>query len=321
MAHDIAQIAGKDAVAYLGETPWHRLGTPMTGRPTVADALEAASLNWNVELQPMYLKRNGKIGKRIPKRFAVVRDVDSEVLGTVGTSYTPVQNSEAFGVLDAACKNHGVIIETAGALGKGDKVWMLAKLPEGIEPVPGDKIDGYFLVHSGHNGYTPTTGRPTPVRVVCANTLATAIRGSEEVVRLTHIKTEADQLEAVSRLIESMIEGLKSSGETFAALAAKKLSLKAIDSYVDSVLGFDHDFAQGPALRTWQSIRGLVDTGKGAYLAPSTAWAAYNGVTEHLDHVRLGNKSAKSLVSADKSALFGPLAKVRRTALELAIAL
>lgn len=319
MPAEIAQINGKSAMAYLGETPWHRLGTPMTGKPTVADALKAASLDWNVELEPMFLQN----GHKVPKRRAVVRDVDGRILATVGSAYTVLQNSEAFGVLDEACKSFGAHIETAGALLNGSRCWMLCKLPEVLEPVPGDKIENYFLVVTGHDGRTIYSGRSTPTRVVCQNTLTMALRSSSSnVIKLHHTKSDLEQVELVATMVAELVNSFQESGRTFKKLAAKKLDLSEINAYIDEVLRINSELDEvtGVVARRRDEIRRLALAGAGAELAPNTAWTAYNAFTEYVDHVRTA-KSTRTLKAADKSALFGPTAKLKVRALQLATAL
>ena len=40
--HNLATINGEVAMAYQGETPWHKLGTRMPGTADVAQAMAAA---------------------------------------------------------------------------------------------------------------------------------------------------------------------------------------------------------------------------------------------------------------------------------------
>src|SRR5678815_4140764 len=171
MAHNLATINGRVAMAYDGETPWHKLGTRLPHLTDVATALDTANLNWTVNLEPMFLAD----GREVPNRKAVVRDVDASVLATVSAAYGPIQNSEAASILADVCADYGVTIESAGALGVGETVWMLARLPQGdMAPVPGDDVRGYFLLKWAHDASSALVGLPTPIRVVCQNTLSLA---------------------------------------------------------------------------------------------------------------------------------------------------
>lgn len=323
MPDNISSLLGRATMAYQGETPWHMLGTAMEGNPDVNAALRAANLDWKVELQDLYLKN----GTKVPHRKAIVRDVDSRILGMPSGRYTPLQNSEAFGVLQPACENLGITIETAGALGIGDRVWMLAKLPAeaNIEPVNGDKVNGYFLVTSGHNGKTRYRGRPTPVRVVCANTLAMAMHSGTDMFDFVHTKSTKDQLGALEKLISNLVKAMKKTGETFQKLAEKKLTMEDTQNYIANVLGVDEDDVEDlefddPVMDArLKKILSLSFNGRGADFAPNTLWSAYNGLTEYIDHVRpIEARTSKGIISANRSAVFGRNSKMKTKALELA---
>lgn len=330
---NIATINGRAAMAYQNEMPWHRLGVRMDGLPDVEAAMKAASLDWTVDLRSIFLDG----GVVIPGKKAVTRDIDDTVLGVVSEEYNVLQNAEAFGTMQHACDNFGVTIESAGALGIGAKVWMLAKLPESVEPIPGDQVDGYFLLITGHNGGTPFTARPTPVRVVCENTLSYAESLGDAIIKLNHIRAEMGNLKLVEKLINRLIRMMKVTGESFAELAKKKMSASEIRQYIDAVLGISDmdEFIQeqlGLDIETAQTKRRdniyqLVWKGKGAELAGATkkngatAWAAYNAFTEYYDHVRPAElKTEKAQRMANKSAIFGVNSRVKQRALTLALA-
>lgn len=311
--------ANIETLAYQGETPWHSIGEHVTDPAVIKSVpkfLEAAGLNWNVALRPMYY-RNGDKAIKVSSRRAVVRDTDGRLLSTVGGNYHPMQNVDAFAVLQPACDRLGVTIDVAGAVGRGDRVWMLAKLPEDIEPVPGDRIRNYLFILTGHNGWTSYSGRLTQVRAVCENTIALALR-DEAFVKLRHTETEAAQLAQVTEVVTHMLETAKRTGESFKTLAGHRLTAAEITEYVEEVLNLDYD--NPVAARRRDTIVQLATaTGKGRDLAPDTAWAAFNAVTEYIDHVRPGEaKAVKTIKQANESALFGVNEKIKIRALEVA---
>jgi phage/plasmid-like protein (TIGR03299 family) len=324
MPDNIATINGKAAMVFQNALPWHRLGTQQTRITSVDQALKLGQLDWEVKLEPMYYVdrvANPIRYKKVPSRLAVVRTTDSVCLGTVGETYEPLQNRPAFEVLDLAVSEFGVTIETAGALGNGERVWMLAKLPEDIEVVPGDKIDGYFLIATGHDGATPYTGRPTPVRVVCQNTIELAFASSKAIIRLTHVKRSQDQLVVVRNLIRDLIKTLKLTGESFAQLAARKVTPFEVREYVEAVLSIESGAAvSGIIERRRAKIIDLTYNGKGANISPESLWNAYNAVTEYVDHVRPGESTTiYAAKKATESALFGTNAFIKARALNLAL--
>src|SRR5262245_16591789 len=165
MPASIATLNNRPMMMYQGESPWHHLGTAMPANQTIdtAAAIDAASLRWNVSLQPLYLKD----GTPVPDRFASIRDIDRAILGTVGPNYTAIQNVDAAGLLDDVSREYGVSIKTAGALENGATVWMLASMNQQIEPVPGDVNKGFILLSWAHDGTAALTARGTMTRVVC----------------------------------------------------------------------------------------------------------------------------------------------------------
>jgi len=323
MPANLATTAANEVMmAYQGETPWHQSGTQVTD-PTVTRSverfLEAAHLDWTVQLKNMFY-RVGDKSVKVPSRRAVVRDCDGRLLSTVGAGYEPFQNKDAFSVLQPALDRFGVEIETAGALGKGDKVWMLAKMPKSIEPIPGDIIDNYLMILTGHNGWTAHTARFTQVRAVCENTINLALR-DDAMVRLRHVASEVDRLTQVADIITGFLEVAKKTSETYQKLAGHKMSEAEIRTYIETALDLDFDNAVA-ARRRDRIVELATKTGKGIELAPGTAWTAFNAITEYIDHVRPAEaKVPRTIKNANASALFGQNAKLKARALEAAVKL
>lgn len=307
-------------MAYQGADPWHRLGERVTDPAVMSNVdrfLEAANLDWTVSLKSMFY-RHGDKSIKVPQRRAVVRDTDGQLLSTVGSDYVPAQNRVAFGVLQPALDQLGVTLETAGALGKGDRVWMLAKLPQVIEPVAGDKVEQFFLILTGHNGWTSYTARGTDVRVVCANTLSMATRGSKALINLRHVKSTAEQFDQVASMVTGLMAAAKERGESFAKLAARKMTHDEIKAYISEVLNLSDD-PNPVAARRRDTIFERSQVGKGVEFAPDTAWTAFNAVTEYVDHIRPTEaKNVRTIRQANESALFGTNMKIKVRALVLA---
>lgn len=332
MAHNLATINGKVAMAYQGETPWHKLGVRMNGeggRVNVDAALTAANLDWKVSRQDLFLAD----GRKVDNRSAVVRDVDNAVLGTVSDALGLVQNSDAFGVLTPAIEKFGITIEAAGALGNGARTWMLAKMGEAITPIEGDAINGYFVIVNGHDGTHSYEGVLTPIRVVCQNTLTAAIGDkagniTNRVFKVPHTRLVNDQTDAIAKLVLSLTAALKETGKTFAALAQRQLTPTEVVSFIESVfpakLDINGKVESDVIAARRKTVAELVWSQPGAELAGAdahgaTAWAAYNAVTYYFDHVRTAEaQSAAAVRKANESALFGGNAEIKLQALRKA---
>lgn len=119
----------------------------------------------------------------INTHVATVNTTDDVTLGVVGSDYGIVQNSEAFKFIDFLTHSNSAekpIIETAGVLDGGRKVFITAKMPRQFK-INGDSgIDDYVVFYNTHDGTGAVTVVVTPVRCVCANTLAAALRSSNK---------------------------------------------------------------------------------------------------------------------------------------------
>src|SRR5688500_3965559 len=138
MAHEIhIDNGGRASMMYVGEEPWHGLGTPLQSPATSTEAIQAANLDWTVVKKPL-AAIEGKRVLRVPDLYATVRTdwwdgaEDTPVFGVVGRNYTPLQNRDAFSFFDDIVGRDAAVYHTAGALGNGERVWILAKLPDVI---------------------------------------------------------------------------------------------------------------------------------------------------------------------------------------------
>jgi len=158
---------------FYGEEPWHRLGEKLDAPATAEEAITAAGLDYEISLTDEATVD----GMMVPKTKAVVRYDNQTVLGVVSDRYVPVQNKQAFSFLDSCVADNGLRYHTAGALGQGEKIFLLAKLPGHLRvKQTEDVVDKYLLLSNSHNGSSALRVLFTPVRVVCQNTLSMALR-------------------------------------------------------------------------------------------------------------------------------------------------
>ena len=100
-------------------------------------------------------------GIPVPQKRAVVRTDTNDVLGVVGGNYVPVQNRQAFDFLDAVVADGGLRYHTAGALRKGERIWLLAKLPGQIRVRFSEDVTEKYLLLS--NSSRRFFGPPCPL--------------------------------------------------------------------------------------------------------------------------------------------------------------
>lgn len=205
MAHNIYlnEQTQQHSFFSVKEKAWHNLGKIVQDYPTSAEALQFAGLNYNVEKRRLYTQRNEYENPQInvPDHFATVRTDSNEVLGVVGKDYGIVQNIDAFSFFDSIVGGDGIQYETAGALGKGERIFITAKLPGYIKVGNSDLIEQYLFLTTSHDGYGSITAAFTPVRIVCNNTLNAALRNHSNSIKIRHTANAKDRLEQAHKVM------------------------------------------------------------------------------------------------------------------------
>ena len=92
MAHELEIVNGQAQMAYVGDVPWHGLGTKVPADLTPDQFMEKAGLNWSVEKEDILTRS----GIKVKNKQALVRSSDGSILDVVGNGWNPVQNAEAF---------------------------------------------------------------------------------------------------------------------------------------------------------------------------------------------------------------------------------
>lgn len=286
MAHKI------ESMMYANETPWHGLGTKVEGALTSAEALKAAGLDWEVELADLKTDTG-----TIVTHKATRRATDKKIFGVVGPKYHPLQNREAFEWFDPFVSDAQASFETAGSLSEGKRIWALAKLNrDPIEVVRNDIVEKFLLLSNCHDGTMSVRCGFTPIRVVCANTLAMAEQTSDSsLIRVMHSKNVKQNLEMVRDLINTANEQFEATAEQYKALAKRKVNKKDLDRYVVQVFFPQHettpeeelsDRARASIHKMNMNIQSLFESGKGSDIkgVRGTYWGLYNSVTEYLSY-------------------------------------
>lgn len=324
MAHelDYSDSMGRHAMFSVKETPWHRLGIVLEDSPDVDSALRLGGLDFEVEKVPHFIRLDGLDGaveyKRSGDAFSIVRRDRQEVIGTVGSTYEPLQQETAFGVLRPVVDQGLATIETAGVLRGGKQVWMLARfnlgeivrraIEQGGDPtlieLIANEVVPYGLFTNDHSGAAKARMKETAVRVVCANTFGMAMGKAEEgtSVEITHGKN----IEELYRTAANMM--LSGVAQRYAQLARARALLETTDLrgmeerpfrrlVLDPTVPIRHlerkvqrredtvrtrialDAAHGKRAE----IRRLWDEGDG-HTGSGSAWEAFQGLVQWTDH-------------------------------------
>jgi phage/plasmid-like protein (TIGR03299 family) len=313
--HNLNINNGKASMFYISEIPWHGLGVQLENPATSAEAIQHAGLDFKVKLKPVKTVVNRK-QVIIPNSFATVRTDTSAVLGVVGSRYEVIQNISAFAFFDALVGPEEAIYHTAGVLGKGERIWILAKLPDYIRVGKNDVINKFLLLTNSHDGSSLVRAKLTPIRVVCNNTLSAALAGSEQEVRIRHTANAVNRLEEGHKLL-GLTNTLYSQLEAiFNRMNLKKVTDKQLMDYVKKLIPENPDAVfQTRNQNIREAILELHETGEGAEMSRGSIWGAYNAVTEYTDHVQHSRDAQKRL----NSIWFGGGERLKHKAFDLAL--
>lgn len=330
MAHDLMFKNDEAAMMYVGAVPWHGLGQRLSTPPTAAEGIKAAKLDWRVGKKPLYAMSEGT-WYEIPDRYAVVREdlwgkENCPIFATVSESYVPLQNSEAFSFFDGLIDSKIATYETAGALGEGERVWVMAKLKENISIAGKDEIERYILLANGHNAATAVRIILTPVRVVCQNTLSWALERAKTEFRVHHGPDMHRKLEAAGDQLNSLLSQYDVVAERFGQMVKRSMVNGDLQEYLDLVFPLptqgNRSKRNYAALiveveRRKQGCTELFESGRGN-AEPGirgSLWAAYNGVTDWADH----RMRFRSSYQRFNSIFFGEAGRIKTRALQNAL--
>ena len=325
MAHNLNFNPRLNRYAFVSvkERPWHGLGTIVENAMTSEECIKMAGLDFDVYKVPTYadmdfdavlrdekvainrLKDSAEIDgatvkhrlKQVDFRFATIRKDTRQILGSVGSDYTVVNNKEAFEFFDniVGCKE--AIYETAGALGNGETIFITAKIPTQISLGDSvkDNIDRYIVLSNTHDGSRSLEAFITTIRVVCNNTLAAARNSAACRFRIRHTKNIKDRVAEAQQILK--LE--KSIINAFANKAAKFVEIKMTDDDIKSlvadmylnkeeftILSQTNDLKQSVSTRKFNQIvdvYGQIKFGPGQSLptAENTLWGVYNGIASY----------------------------------------
>lgn len=284
---------------------WHALGTVFQEDVSTAEMLRLAHLdNWNVRLEDIILP-----GRSSVNYFATVRDNPydggQDVLGVVKERYRPYQNESLFDFGDAILD--GGRWETAGSIKEGRVVFGSLALDHDVVIDPSgvsDKINSYLLVSTSHDGSLSIQASVTPVRVVCANTLAVALAGAKQAYKFRHTATAEGRIQAAREALGVAHKFMDALEVEAKALYETAITDQKFFDIVTAAYPKPEQDVKGSETKWQNKVDSLFsiyasDTVSGAGIG-GTAWGAYNTLTERLDWFRnpRGGKADGAYIAA-----------------------
>jgi phage/plasmid-like protein (TIGR03299 family) len=185
-------------------------------------------------------------------------------------------------------------LRPAGALGNGERVWVLAKLKGQMVVGRDDTIDRYLLLSNTHDGSGAVSVRFTPIRVVCQNTLNIAMKKGAGVISIRHTRHLTDHL-AKAQAQELMLiidKVFDDAAKLFDEMARRNRSTKETEGLLSSL--FPRTKRDREPER-WGRIRTILDD---ADVTPpetkGTLWGVYNAIVREEDYRRTREASSEA---------------------------
>lgn len=333
---EIRKINGAEVASYVEngkkERAWHRLGQVYDGQISVKEALELCNAGYQVEKRNVYaltpalsdlLAQGGTVDVEqlsdmmldalVEGRKATMRMDLDRPLGIVSDNYGIVQNEQAFQFIDTLCSGGtgSPVIECAGVLGKGERVFITAKFPEQIilDNRGDDRVDMYVVFTTSHDGTGSVNCMVTPIRVVCNNTLNMALGrgGNAGKISLRHTSgitgrldlTRKENAEFAFKTLNMFNVYKKSLEQSFEHLQNIRLSEKQLDDILAQVIltdtnlklyredGINAKDISSVGRNQFFAIKNSMERGIGQEIGErGTAMWALNGLTTYFQNER-----------------------------------
>jgi phage/plasmid-like protein (TIGR03299 family) len=288
MSHNLENRNGRYSMFMVGkrEDAWHKLGQRVAGAVNWQEAMKLAQLDWTVSKHQLELN-----GDLVPA-WAIVRDNDKAFFGTVGEGFTIKQNWECFEFVDDLLQaNGGSHYDSAGALGNGATIWCSVRIPGAdFTVVEGDKHESYLMFTTAHDGSMAHTAAISSVRVVCQNTLQSALSSNTGILRIRHTKNADLRFQDAKKTMEGVVMNAQALQSKLKSLAERKMTRDSMISIMDRLFPKPKEENQNSTRRenVIADILSLYESNdKNA--VPSIRGTAYNllnAVTEYTDHYR-----------------------------------
>ncbi|AYQ26566.1 MULTISPECIES: DUF932 domain-containing protein [unclassified Polaromonas] len=314
-----------EKMAYVGEAPWHTLGSRLPANQSLETWTRAAGMDWSICEAPVrFMPREDSPNntQTFEDQKVLYRSDNHKALSVVARRYRVVQPHAVLEFFRDLTEVAGFELETGGCLKNGKKLWALARTGNASVLRGKDRIEGFVLLATSCDGTLATTATHTSVRVVCQNTLAVALGSSQGAVKVPHSTTFEPAL------VKSQLGIAVSQWSEFIYrmkhLAERKVSDKEAERFMRKLVGLPEDVAK-PAepLANGRSVKKMLDLfageGRGADLASAkgTAFGLLQACTQFVDHERRARNQDYRL----DSAWFGAGASLKERALSQALEL
>jgi phage/plasmid-like protein (TIGR03299 family) len=309
-----------------GRTPAFRtLGTIFEDGTTVEDGLDQAYLSgWNVRTEPLTVITNDGMFP-MPRHKVIMRDHPvtgtPEPIAPSGKQFQPVQPEELGEFAKALLDESDLILDSAGSVDNGRRVFLVLRSPESITYGAGDKVHPYLLAATGMDGSLSTIVRPLFMRLACTNQLTGVLYGKGMAeYRLRHTSTLEGRIAQAREALGLRFKAQDALDKEIERLLSVKVSNQTWGNVVDTLAPLDEDLSTAGTTRREKVRDSLWSLWSANTQKPiaGTAWAGVNAIGEYFDWYGPG---ADNTAKRAASQMFGSreATKARATRKALAV--
>lgn len=281
---------GEAAFVSLREPAWHGLGTVIDEPVDTMEMLRLGHLHdWNVRVEEVEVPAGYFAAK---PQYRTVRNSpwvpgNIDILGYVGSRYKVFQNEELFAFGDNLLD--GGQWETGGSIKDGTQVFGSLRLNRSGS-IGGDQVENYLLVSTSHDGSTSIQASVTPVRVVCANTLAIALGGAKQTFKVRHTQSMQGRVQAAREALALTDVYLDAWDKAMYALIEKDVTNIQFERLIEGIYAPKEDAGKAAVTRYEKKHDILWDywTADANSNLFGTGFGAYNALNEELMWNRSG---------------------------------
>lgn len=323
MAHEINIVNGQASIYLYAKPAWHNLGEPVDTAQDAEGAMQISNTGWEVGERSVQVD-----GVTVPGYKSLLRLDTMQVLSIMRSTYKTRQNREHYEAVQQIIGSTDVTFESAGALGKGERVWCLAHVP-GIDYSIGDDTHKLYLLAAwSHDGSIASTWDMVDTRVVCANTLRVALgRGGKDAQTRVKVKHTSDSDAKFHRVVKIMAGAVESADDLKAkmtVLAERMVTKETMEETFNKLFPVKDDQSKLSKTRREGMLNEILlsyelNDNNAFPTQRGTAYNLLNAITNYTDHVRGTRKTdgRTELQARSESALFGSGVQVKQDALEI----
>src|ERR1700752_1118695 len=290
------------AFAAVREGGWHHLGKVVQEQVSTLELLQMGGCDFPIHRGVIRIDELVPTADGFPptryqaedERMTAIYRVhpetgEAQILGTASAKYPLWSPRDTFvGFGDNILKYLGAPVKasTAGALDGGRQVFMGFELPQDIRLGSDEMVQLWLLVHTRFDQSAVPRAAITPIRPVCANTVAAGISAalsSFTVKKTANANIQEAQAKAALQLIPDYVEAYT---ERATKLLDTEVTKRKFIEIITDLWGPGDD-ARKQSVDAWQAkAHVLIDLFENADTQANvrhTAWGAYNAIVERQD--------------------------------------